>query len=186
VRRFVRTFSAYDAVVTPSPSCAATVRRHHPLVAAEEASDEPLEAAARDLGPRVVDISEFIIDRLGMTDLGATFPHTVAFHPTCHSVRLYGIGDRPQQLLRAVQGLDLVDLGAEECCGFGGTFAVKNADTSVAMGHDKVSAITASGADVLTAADTSCLMHLGGLLSRQRSPVRVMHLAEILWAGMAV
>jgi L-lactate dehydrogenase complex protein LldE len=118
---------------------------------------------------------------LGVTDVGARFPHTVAFHPTCHSVRLLGIGDRPQRLLNAVDGLTLVDLpGADECCGFGGTFAVKNVDTSVAMGQDKVAAIRSTGAEVLTSADTSCLMHLGGLMSRGAAPQRVLHLAQIL------
>ena len=116
--------------------------------------------------------------------MGARFPHAVAFHPTCHSLRLLRIGDRPQRLLSSVEGLRLVDLpGADECCGFGGTFAVKNADTSIAMGDDKVDALVATGAEVLTSADTSCLMHLGGLLSRRGSPIRVMHLAEILAAG---
>ena len=101
--------------------------------------------------------------------------------PTCHSLRLLRVGDRPQRLLAAVKDLRLVDLPrADECCGFGGTFAVKNSDTSVAMGRDKIDDLLATGAEVLTAGDTSCLMHLGGLLSRQKAPVRVLHLAEIL------
>ena len=137
--------------------------------------------AVAEVAPRTYELSEFLVDVLGVTDVGASFPHAVAFHPTCHSLRLLRVGDRPQRLLAAVDGLTLVDLpGAEECCGFGGTFAVKNADTSVAMGVDKVAAIRASGADVLTSADTSCLMHIGGLLSRQGAPIRVMHMAEIL------
>jgi L-lactate dehydrogenase complex protein LldE len=116
-----------------------------------------------------------------VTDVGATFRHTVALHPTCHSTRLLGIGDRPARLLAEVNGLTLVPLPhAETCCGFGGTFAVKNSDTSVAMGVDKAADVIGTGVEVLTAADTSCLMHIGGLLSRQRSEVRVMHLAEIL------
>ena len=120
---------------------------------------------------------------LGVEDVGAYFPHTVTYHPTCHSLRMLGVGDRPTRLLRAVRGLRLVDLpGAEECCGFGGTFAVKNADTSVAMGSDKARHVRDTGAEVLVAGDNSCLMHVGGLLSRQRSGVRVMHLAEILAA----
>jgi L-lactate dehydrogenase complex protein LldE len=180
VRQFARAFEGFDAVVTPSPSCAVMVRRHHPLIASET-GDAGLVAAVGEVAPRVYDLTELLIDVLGVTDVGARFPHTVAFHPTCHSVRLLGIGDRPQRLLAAVDGLTLVDLpGADECCGFGGTFAVKNADTSVAMGHDKVAAIRSTDAEVLTSADTSCLMHLGGLLSRQRAPVRVMHLAQIL------
>ena len=180
VRRFTRVFAGFDAVVTPSASCAAMVRTHQALLA-REAGDGALEAAVGEVAPRVRELSELLVDDLGLTDVGARFPHPVAFHPTCHSVRLLGIGDRPRRLLEAVDGLTLVDLpGADECCGFGGTFAVKNAGTSVAMGTDKVAAVRASGAAVLTSADTSCLMHLGGLLSRAHAPVRVMHLAEIL------
>jgi L-lactate dehydrogenase complex protein LldE len=180
VRRFAQTFAGFDAVVTPSPSCAAMVRHHHPVIA-RESRDPRLPAAVAEVAPRVHDLTEFLVDVLGVTDVGARFPHKVVFHPTCHSVRLLGIGDRPQRLLAAVEGLTLVDLpGADECCGFGGTFAVKNVDTSVAMGHDKVAAIRSTGAEVLTSADTSCLMHLGGLLSRQGAPVRVMHIAQIL------
>jgi L-lactate dehydrogenase complex protein LldE len=169
VDRFTRAFEDYDVVVTPSGSCAAMVRHHHATVA-----------------PRVLELSEFLVDTLGITDVGASFPHAVAFHPTCHSTRLLGVGDRPRRLLEAVDGLRLVEFQhAESCCGFGGTFAVKNADTSVAMGSDKVDDVVASGAEVLTAGDTSCLMHIGGLLSRRGSPIRVMHLAEIL-AGTEV
>jgi L-lactate dehydrogenase complex protein LldE len=180
VRRFAEAFDGYDAVVTPSASCAAMVRHHHGLVADETGSPELVEGVAR-VAPLTYELSEFLVDVLGVEDVGARFPHTVAFHPTCHSLRLLHIGDRPQRLLGAVDGLKLVDLpGAEECCGFGGTFAVKNADTSVAMGVDKTAAIRSTGAEVLASADTSCLMHLGGLLSRQGAPIRVMHLAEIL------
>jgi L-lactate dehydrogenase complex protein LldE len=180
VRRFADAFAGYDAVVTPSASCAAMVRHHHATVAAES-GDASLPDAVADVAPTVRELSEFLVDDLGLTDVGARFPHTVAFHPTCHSLRLLRIGDRPQRLLAAVDGLQLVDLaGADECCGFGGTFAVKNADTSAAMGTDKADAVEASGAEVLVSADTSCLMHIGGLLSRRQSPVRVMHLAEIL------
>ena len=180
VRRFATVFAGYDVVVTPSASCAAMVRDHHATVA-RHAADERLGSSVAEVAPRVRELSEFLIDDLGVTDVGAVFPRKVVFHPTCHSLRLLHIGDRPRRLLEAVEGLRLVDLpGALECCGFGGTFAVKNADTSVAMGQDKVDAVLASGAEVLTSADTSCLMHLGGLLSRKGAPVRVMHLAEIL------
>ena len=184
VERFVDAFAGYDVVVTPSGSCAAMVRVHHPVVArlAEERdarTDLPAQVAT--VAPRVLELSEFLVDVLGVTDVGARFPYRVALHPTCHSMRLLGVGDRPRRLLAEVDGLSLVDLPrSEACCGFGGTFAVKNADTSVAMGDDKVDDVLASGAEVLTAGDTSCLMHIGGLLSRRRSPVRVMHLAEIL------
>ena len=184
VQRFVDAFAGYDAVVTPSGSCASMVRRYHPLVAglaADGGVDAGLPERVATVSPTVYELSEFLVDVLGVTDVGARFPHTVAFHPTCHSTRLLGVGDRPTRLLAAVDGLTLVDLPrSEACCGFGGTFAVKNADTSVAMGLDKVDDVLGSGADVLTAGDTSCLMHIGGLLSRRGSPVRVMHLAEIL------
>jgi Fe-S oxidoreductase len=180
VRTFVSAFEGYDAVVTPSGSCAGSVRHQHRLVA-ERAGDPGLVDAVSTIGPTVHELSEFLVDVLGVTDVGAAFPHRVTYHPTCHSLRLLGVGDRPRRLLEAVRGLTLVDLpGAEECCGFGGTFAMKNADVSVAMGVDKARQVRETGAEVLVAGDNSCLMHIGGVLSRQRSGVRVMHLAEIL------
>jgi L-lactate dehydrogenase complex protein LldE len=137
----------------------------------------------RELSPRVHELSEFLVDVLGVEDVGAYFPHTVTYHPTCHSLRLLGVGDRPVRLLRSVRGLRLVDLpNSTECCGFGGTFAMKNADTSVAMGADKARHVRSTGAEVVVAGDNSCLTHIGGVLSRQRSGVRVMHLAEVLAA----
>lgn len=187
VQRFVAAFADYDVVVTTSGSCASMVRRYHPLVAqlaAQRGVDVGLSERVAAVSPRVLELSEFLVDMLGVTNVGAQFPHTVAFHPTCHSTRLLGVGDRPMRLLAEVDGLTLVDLPrSEACCGFGGTFAVKNADTSVAMGLDKVDDVLGSGAEVLTAGDTSCLMHISGLLLRRRSSVRVMHLAEILAAG---
>jgi L-lactate dehydrogenase complex protein LldE len=183
VRRFVDVFEPFDVVVTPSASCAAMVRHHHGTVA-RHADDAGLGERVATLAPRVHELTELLVDVLGVTDLGAEFPRAVALHPTCHSLRLLRLGDRPRRLLEQVRGLRLVDVpGAEECCGFGGTFAVKNAATSVAMGRDKVEAVAASGAQVVTATDTSCLMHLGGLLSRAGSPIATMHLAQILAAG---
>ena len=118
-----------------------------------------------------------------MTDVGASFPHRVTLHPTCHSLRMLHVGDRPRRLLSAVRGIDLVELeDADECCGFGGTFAVKNAETSMAMLGDKLRRVLDTRAEVCTAADNSCLMHIGGALRRQRAGVRTMHLAEILAA----
>ena len=184
VQRFTDAFAGYDAVVTPSASCAAMVRHHHGTVA-RHARDDQLEAAAAGLSPRVHELTEFLLEIDGAPLAGGSFPYKVALHTTCHSSRLLGIGDRPRRLLNTVPGLQLVELpDADQCCGFGGTFAVRNEATSVAMGIDKVASIEASGADVLTAADTSCLMHIGGLLSRRRSRVRVLHLAEILAAGL--
>jgi L-lactate dehydrogenase complex protein LldE len=180
VDRFTRAFEGYDAIVTPSPSCASMVRHYHRTVA--ELSDDPsLPGRVDETVPRVFELCEFLVDQLGVTDVGASFPHPVAFHPTCHSRRLLHIGDRPERLLKAVKGLELVSLPREaSCCGFGGTFSVKNADTSEAMGADKVADVLETGAPILTAADTSCLMHIGGMLSREHAPVKVMHLAEIL------
>ena len=186
VRAFAEAFEGYDHVVVPSGSCAGCARHQHSIVA-RRSGDSALADRVQNLSPRVVELSEFLIDVLGVTDVGAFFPHTVAFHPTCHSLRMLGVGDRPKRLLQAVRGLELVDLlQAESCCGFGGTFAVKNADVSVAMGLDKVVAVEATGAEVLVAGDSSCLMHIGGLLSRRGSPVKVVHLAEVLAADSLV
>ncbi|RYU13723.1 (Fe-S)-binding protein [Nocardioides iriomotensis] len=180
VRTFVDAFAGYDYVVTPSGSCAGSARHQHALVA-RRSGDSGLETSVAEVAPKVLELTEFLVDVLGVTDVGASFPHTVTYHPTCHSLRMLGVGDRPLRLLREVRGIRLVDLPqAESCCGFGGTFAVKNADTSIAMGSDKARNVVASGAEVLVAGDSSCLMHIGGLLSRQRSGIRVMHLAEVL------
>jgi L-lactate dehydrogenase complex protein LldE len=182
VRRFVDAFAGSEAIVSPSASCVGMVRDSYAGLA-REAGDPGLEREAAATAARTFELSELLVDRLGVTDVGASFPHTVTYHPTCHSLRALGVGDRPLRLLRAVRGIDLRELpGAEECCGFGGTFAVKNADTSAAMATDKVRAILDSGAEVCVSADNSCLMHLGGTLARQRAGVRVMHLAEVLAA----
>jgi L-lactate dehydrogenase complex protein LldE len=182
VRTFVDAFAGYDAVVVPSGSCTGCARHQHSMVA-RRSGDRALQAAVAELSPRVHELSEFLVDVLGVEDVGAYFPHTVTYHPTCHSLRMLGVGDRPTRLLRQVRGLRLVDLpAADQCCGFGGTFAVKNADTSVAMGSDKARHVGETGAEILVAGDSSCLMHVGGMLSRQRSGVRVMHLAEVLAA----
>jgi len=182
VRQWVSAFEGYDAIVVPSGSCAGAVRHQHGLVA-RRAGDPALERAVAETGPRAYELTEFLVDVLGVEDVGAYFPHRVTYHPTCHSLRMLGVGDRPARLLQEVRGLDLVELPrAEECCGFGGTFAVKNADTSVAMVADKARHVRETGAEVLVAGDNSCLMNIGGALTRQRAGVRVMHLAEILAA----
>ncbi len=179
-RRFVRIFGSAEAIVTPSASCAGLVRDQYARLA-EAAGDARLAAEVDQLAPRVHELSEFLLDVLGVEDVGATFPHRVAYHPTCHSTRLLKVGDRPLRLLRAVRGIELVELGeADGCCGFGGTFAVKNADVSTAMAADKVRHVLASGAEVCTALDTSCLMQIGGALARLRTGVRTLHVAEIL------
>jgi L-lactate dehydrogenase complex protein LldE len=180
VRRFVRTFAGAETVVSPSASCVGMVRDQYPKLA-ELAGDPALGAEVEALLPRVLELSELLVDRLELTDVGAYYPHRVTYHPTCHGLRGLRLGDRPMKLLRAVEGIDLVELpDAEECCGFGGTFAVKNADTSAAMLADKLDAIEATGAEVCTAGDNSCLMHIGGGLERHGKRTRAIHLAEIL------
>ena len=180
VHQLAAAFSGYDAVVVPSGSCTGSVR-HQAADVARRTGDSALLERVETIAPRTYELTEFLVDVLGVTDVGASFPHRVTYHPTCHSLRLLGVGDRPRRLLENVRGIDLVELPrAEECCGFGGTFATKNADTSVAMGSDKARHVRDTGAEVLVAGDSSCLMHIGGLLSRQRSGVRTMHLAEIL------
>jgi L-lactate dehydrogenase complex protein LldE len=171
VRGFVETFERYDAVVAPSGSCVAMVRESYPR----------LVPAAAGVADRTYELSELLVDVLGVTDVGATFPHRVTYHPTCHGLRMLRLGDKPLRLLRAVRDLDLVELpGGDECCGFGGTFALKNAGVSSAMLADKCAAIEGTGAEIVAAADNSCLAHIGGGLSRRGAPVRALHYAEIL------
>ncbi|HEY6397992.1 MAG TPA: (Fe-S)-binding protein [Solirubrobacteraceae bacterium] len=180
VRRYVNVFSGFDAVVVPSGSCAGSIRHQHPMIA-REGGDEQLASRALELGARTYELSQFLTDVLRMEDVGAYFPHRVTYHPTCHSLRMLGVGDRPLRLLSNVRGIDLAPLsGWEECCGFGGTFAVKNPDLSAAMLADKMQAVIETGAEVLCAGDSSCLMHIGGGLNRIRAGVRTLHLAEIL------
>jgi L-lactate dehydrogenase complex protein LldE len=180
VGAYVNAFEAYDAVVSPSASCAGSVRHQHAELA-ERANDVGLAARSRAVASRTYELSEFVVDVLGVEDVGARYPHQVTYHPTCHGLRLLRVQDKAVRLLRNVRDLDLVELpDAESCCGFGGTFALKNADVSAAMLTDKMRAIGATGAGVCTAADASCLMHIGGGLSRAQSGVRTVHLAEIL------
>jgi L-lactate dehydrogenase complex protein LldE len=179
-RRFVRVFAGCDVVVSPSASCVGTVREQYSRLA-ERAGDRALAEEAAALAPRVLELTELLVDRLAVEDVGARFEQRVAYHPTCHSLRGLRLGDRPLRLLRAVRGLELVELrDAEECCGFGGTFAVKNAAVSAAMLADKLERLRAGGAEVCTAVDNSCLLQIGGGLRRAGSPMRALHLADIL------
>ena len=194
--RLARTFvdvmsrdDGVDAVVSPSSSCVGWVRELLPGVA-REAGQEQLARDAEALGGRLFELSEFLVRRLGVEDVGASYPRRVTLHPTCHSQRVTRIGDAPQRLLANVRGLELLELPeATECCGFGGTFSIKNADVSLAMLADKCANILATGAEVVTAVDPSCLLHIGGGLSRlaPAAPaggpaVRAVHLAQILAA----
>ena len=182
IRRFIKVFSPYDAVVAPSGSCVGMVRELYPY-AADLAGDEKLAEQVEAIAPKVFELSEFLVNELGVEDVGAHYPHRVTFHPTCHSLRMLGVGEAPMKLLRNVRGMDLVELPqAEECCGFGGTFAVKNAETSTAMLSDKLRHIGDTEAEVCCAGDNSCLMHIGGGLMRGQAGVKPVHLAEILAA----
>jgi len=170
-RSLVRTFADYDVIVAPSASCVGTIRESY----------AELLGGPNPLASRMFELSELLVHHLGVEDVGAAFPHRVAYHPTCHSLRVLRVGDAPLRLLRAVRGLELVEPDrANECCGFGGTFSIKNADTSAAMLADKLDSIEGSGAEVCVALDGSCLLHIGGGLSRRGSQVRSLHLAEVL------
>jgi L-lactate dehydrogenase complex protein LldE len=180
VDTFEDALSTCDAIVAPSGSCVASVRHQHAMVATRAGADA-LATRADAVGARTYELSELLVDVLKVTDVGAYYPHRVTYHPTCHSLRLLHVGDKPLQLLRAVRGIDLVALpAADSCCGFGGTFAIKNADVSTAMLADKMSNVLSTRAEVCTAGDSSCLMHIGGGLTRLRSGVSTVHLAEIL------
>lgn len=182
VRHHVEVFEASgcDAVVAPSGSCVGSVRHQHAMVA-RRAGDDALAARAEAVASRTYELSELLVDVLDIRDVGAYYPYTVTYHPTCHSLRMLRVGDKPLQLLRHVRGLTLVELPmADSCCGFGGTFAIKNAAVSAAMLEDKMAAVVGTGAQVCTAGDASCLMQIGGGLSRIGSAVRTVHLAEIL------
>ncbi|BCW20589.1 glycolate oxidase [Arthrobacter sp. NtRootA9] len=174
----------YDVAVAPSGSCVASVKHQHPMVA-RACGDKDLEARATAIGARTYELSELLVDVLGVTDagaqLGSYFPHRVTYHPSCHGMRLLRLDDRQSRLLATVQGIDMAQLPeADQCCGFGGTFSMKNADVSSAMLEDKTANIASTGASLCAGGDASCLMHIGGGLSRQGSDVATLHLAEIL------
>ena len=184
VPRFVEQFEHAEAVVSPSSSCVAMMREHYPMMAeriAREGGDAALPARVAALLTRVWEFTEFLTKKLGVTDVGASYPHRVVYHASCHGLRALELGDGPVSLLKAVRGLELVAMERpEQCCGFGGTFAIKNADVSGAMLAEKLQAVTATGAEECTAGDNSCLMHIEGGLHRAKASVRTRHIAEIL------
>src|SRR6201995_1743307 len=179
-RGFAASFAGYDATLRPSGPWTAMVREYHGQ-RADEAGDAGLAREVEQIAPRVYDLSTLLVDVLGVTDVGAYFPHRVTYHPTCHSLRMLRVGDAPRRLLSQVRGLELADLpDAESCCGFGGTFSIKNPDVSAAMCADKVAAVHHPGAGVPCAAHSSCLMPTGGSQPRPRAGVSVIHRAETL------
>lgn len=180
IRHFLDIYRDAELICAPSSSCVAMIRDHFPKAAARS-GDQEFIRAVESVVPRVWEFSEMLVKKLGVEDVGASFPHRVTYHASCHSLRSLHLGDVPMRLLRQVRNIELVDLeGLEVCCGFGGTFAIKNADVSSAMLTDKVRAIMNTEAEVVTAVDNSCLMHIYGALHRQRAVARSMHLAEIL------
>ena len=194
VRNHVRTFmeADYDLAVAPSGSCVASLGHQQPDVA-RSGGDEGLARDAEVVASRTLELSQLLTDVLGVTDagaqLGSWFPHTVTYHPSCHGMRLLRLGSRQEDLLRTVADIDLRPLpDAEECCGFGGTFSLKNPDVSAAIAEEKIEKVTASGASLCTGGDASCLLHLDGAMHRREArgqdgrPLRTVHLAEILAA----
>lgn len=179
-KRLVHLYQDVEALVIPSSSCVAMIRDQYPGLFEELGNDNQRRQLAALL-PRVYELSEFLIDRLGVEDVGAYFPHRVTYHASCHGLRSLALGDRPFRLLSKVRGLDFVPLAnLDRCCGFGGTFSVKNGDVSSAMLCSKMEDVLATGAEFCTALDNSCLMHLGGAMHRQFAGMKTIHLAEIL------
>jgi len=179
-KRLVRLYQDAEAVVVPSSSCVAMIRDQYPGLI-DELGSPALRQEFDALLPRVYELSEFLIDRLGVEDVGAYFPHRVTYHSSCHGVRALHLGDRPYRLLAKVRGLEHVPLAnSDRCCGFGGTFSVKNAEVSSAMLAVKLQDVVSTGAEYCTALDNSCLMHLGGAMHRQYAGMKTIHLAQIL------
>ncbi|MDR0848920.1 MAG: (Fe-S)-binding protein [Propionibacteriaceae bacterium] len=180
VKTYVKAFEPYEYIVGPSGSCVGAIR-HQSVMLAEKAGNAKLATKAAKCVEHSYDLTEFLVDVLGLTDVGAFFPHKVTYHPTCHSVRIAKVGDRPYQLLRGVRGLELVDLpDSDTCCGFGGTFSIKNPEVSAAMAADKARNVVSTGAEYVVTGDNACLMNIGGVLHRNNTGVKPIHLAEIL------
>jgi L-lactate dehydrogenase complex protein LldE len=181
-RTLLDAFEDSDFVVSPSGSCVYMIHHYRELF-----RDEPAELArVEDLRRKTYEFTQFLVGVLGVTDVGATFPHRVTFHPSCHGSRLLGVREEPLKLLENVKGLEFVPLPyAEDCCGFGGTFSVKMSDISGAMVGEKADHVLETEAEVLTGLDMGCLMNIGGHLRHRGQPVRVLHLAELLYEGVS-
>jgi L-lactate dehydrogenase complex protein LldE len=176
-RRFISIFEPYDEIVAPSGSCVSMVRVFYPGLFEGEPE---WEDRARELGKRVFELTEFLSQR-GFRDKEGRPPSKVTYHDSCHLLRELGVCKQPRELLQDAKGVELVEMqDADVCCGFGGAFSVKMPELSEAMLEDKLRAAEATGADVLTAADCGCLMHLGGALTRRKSPIRALHIARVL------
>jgi L-lactate dehydrogenase complex protein LldE len=195
VERFLRIFGAYERVVCPSGSCVSMVRAHYGGLVADGARPE-LRVQLGHLETATYELCEFLVDVLKIEQASGTFAHKVGLHQSCHGLRELRLGsgterriapfNKVARLLGGLAGLELVELvRPDECCGFGGTFAVTEDAISCSMGRDRLADHERGGAEILTAVDMSCLMHLDGLIRRDRRPLRVMHVAEILAAAGA-
>ncbi len=180
-KTIIEAFEDSDFVIAPSGSCTGMIH-HYPKLFE---NDPVLLEKSKKLQEKSYEFTQFLVQVLGVSDMGASFPHKVTYHPSCHGTRLLGIKEEPQILMRHVEGLELVPLPyAEDCCGFGGTFAVKMADISGAMVTEKADHVLESEAEVLVGLDMACLMNIAGNLHYRNKPVRVMHLAELLYEGV--
>lgn len=177
-RHFIETFDHAEVIVCPSGSCTDMVRHHYPALFED---DPAWQARARRVGRRIYEFSQYLVDVLGVTHLGARYDGTVTYHDSCHLLRYLKVAEQPRRLIAEVDGTRFVEMAdSDRCCGFGGTFSVKYPGISVGMLEEKVASIVDSGADTVVGCDMSCLMNIQGLLSRRRIPVRTMHLAELL------
>jgi len=182
MEKFLDDFRDAEVICIPSSSCVAMIREHYPVMAAKNGAPE-IVREVNALLPRVFEFSELLVDKLGVEDTGAYFPHLVTLHASCHSLRSLHVGDKPERLLRKVRGLTYVELeDADQCCGFGGTFSIKNPEVSAAMATEKARCILNTKAEVCAALDNSCLMQISGTLSRMNTGPRSLHIAEILAA----
>ncbi|MEK6407568.1 MAG: (Fe-S)-binding protein [Acidobacteriota bacterium] len=180
-KRFIAIFENSEYVVTPSGSCASMVKVFYPELFRK---DPEWRTRAEELASRTFEFTQFVVDVLGVEDVGAAYEGKVALHQSCHLLRELNVRTETQRLLNSVRGIELVELeGAEVCCGFGGLFSIKYPHISGAILQDKIESVEKSGADVVVASDVGCLMHIAGGLSRQGSATRTMHIAELLAKG---
>ena len=177
-RRFIEIFENKEVIVCPSGSCTTMVRHHYPQLFGGEPD---WQQRAQAVAGRTYELTQYLVDVLGIEDLGARYSGKITYHDSCHALRCLGIREQPRQLIANVSGLELVEMNdSERCCGFGGSFAVKYPEISTAMVEDKVNNIIATGASGVVGTDISCLMNIQGLLSRRNSPVKILHIAELL------
>lgn len=182
-RHFLKVFAGCETIVAPSGGCVGMVRENYrPLF-----EGQPEEQQARDMAGRVYEFTSFLVDKLRASDLGAKLEATVTLHDSCHALRELGVREQPRALLRAVEGLTLIEMpSSDTCCGFGGVFSAKYPEISTAMADDKLANAVSTGAEYITGVEASCLMHLQGRSDRRKLPIRTIHIAELLARGMGL